>query len=55
MKPPVLARPSFFALMVQPSANRSISRAISMVGRSAWPGSRCLMKEAFSANRQASR
>jgi len=54
-KPPMFARPSFFADMMQPSASENISWAISFGVRSRWPGSRCLMNQAFSAKRQASR
>ena len=50
----MFARPSFFALMVQPSASEKTSRTISPTGRSPCPASRCLMNQAFSANRQAS-
>ena len=53
--PPMLAIPSFLALMVQPSAQANISRAISMGARSPCPSSRVLMNQLFSANRQASR
>jgi hypothetical protein len=51
----MLARPSFLADIVIPSASEAISRTISTTLRSAWPGSRVLMNQAFSANRQASR
>ena len=40
----MLARPSFLADIVQPSASENISRAISFGVRADWPGSRCLMK-----------
>ena len=46
--------PSFFALMVQPSASENISREISIGVLSAYPSSRNLMKYAFSAKRHAS-
>ena len=51
----MLARPSFLADIVHPSASENISRAISFGVRPAWPSSRTLMKYAFSAKRQASR
>ena len=51
----MLARPSFLADIVQPSARENISCAISFGVRSACPGSRSLMNQAFSAKRQASR
>ncbi|MBS1265020.1 MAG: hypothetical protein MAG471_00848 [Acidimicrobiaceae bacterium] len=51
----MLARPSFLADMVQPSASENISCAISFGVLSAYPSSRVLMNQAFSANRQASR
>ena len=50
----MLASPSFFALIVIPSASDAISRTMSVIARSACPGSRVLMNQAFSANRQAS-
>ncbi len=50
----MFAMPSFLALIVQPSAYENISRAISSGVFSAYPGSRVLMNQAFSANRQAS-
>ena len=40
----MLARPSFLADIVQPSASENISCAISFGVRSAWPSSRFLMK-----------
>jgi hypothetical protein len=54
-QPPMLASGSFFALIVMPSARLAISRTMSGISRSAWPGSRSLMNHAFSANRHASR
>ena len=54
-QPPMFASPSFLALIVMPSASDAISRTMSGMDRSAWPGSRVLMNQAFSANRQASR
>ena len=51
----MLARPSFFADIVHPSARPNIARAMALGVRSACPASRCLMNHAFSANRQASR
>ena len=51
----MFTRPSFFALMVAPSARSNMSRTISSTERSACPSSRSLMNQAFSANRQASR
>ncbi len=53
-KPPMFARPSFLALMVQPSAWLKISRTISATVLCPCPFSRCLMNQAFSAKRQAS-
>src|SRR3972149_1700670 len=52
-KPPMLAMPSFFALIVQPSASANSSCAIASGVRSAYPSSRVLMNHAFSANRRA--
>ena len=54
-QPPMLASPSFLALIVMPSARAAMSWTMSTTERSAWPGSRVLMNHAFSANRQASR
>ncbi|MBP1633292.1 MAG: hypothetical protein H6Q11_1580, partial [Acidobacteria bacterium] len=51
----MLAIPSFLAEKVHPSARENISTAISSGVRPAWPGSRILMNQAFSANRHASR
>ena len=51
----MLARPSFFADIVQPSARRNISCAMRFGVQSANSASRCLMNHAFSAKRQASR
>ncbi len=51
----MLARPSFLADIVHPSASENISSAIWRGDRSAYPSSRSLMNQAFSANRQASR
>jgi hypothetical protein len=51
----MLASGSFLADMVIPSASADISRTMSGTGTSAYPGSRVLMNQAFSANRQASR
>ncbi len=51
----MLARPSFFADIVHPSARRNIACAIALGVWSACPASRCLMNHAFSANRHASR
>ena len=51
----MFASPSFFADIVMPSARLAISRTMSGIERSPWPGSRSLMNHAFSANRQASR
>ena len=39
----MLARPSFLADMVQPSASENISCAIAFGVRPAWPASRVLM------------
>ncbi len=50
----MLAKASFLALMVMPSAAANTSRTMSVTGRAAWPGSRHLMNHAFSAKRQAS-
>ncbi len=50
----MFASPSFLADIVQPSAREKTSWAISFGVRSAWPGSRSLMNQAFSAKRQAS-
>ena len=46
---------SFLALIVMPSASDAISRTMSVTSRSACPGSRSWMNQAFSAKRQASR
>jgi hypothetical protein len=43
--------PSFFADMVMPSASEAVSRTMSRMERSAWPGSRGLTNHAFSAKR----
>ena len=51
----MLARPSFLAEKVAPSASENISLAISRTRRPDCPGSRCWMNQAFSANRHASR
>ena len=51
----MFARPSFLADIVMPSASAAISRTMSGIERSPWPGSRSLMNQAFSAKRQASR
>ena len=51
----MLTIPSFFALIVQPSTQAKMSRAMSIGGLPSWPGSRVRMNQAFSANRQASR
>ena len=40
----MLARPSFLADIVQPSASENISRAISRGVRPDWPGSRFFTK-----------
>ena len=53
-QPPILAKASFFALMVMPSATANMSRTMSFTLRSACPGSRHLMNQAFSAKRQPS-
>src|SRR5712691_1497141 len=53
-KPPMLASPSFLALIVQPSESEKISRTISAMERPDCPGSRCRTNQAFSANRHAS-
>ena len=50
----MFAMPSFFALIVQPSARLNISCAISSGDLSAYPVSRVLMNHAFSAKRHAS-
>ena len=54
-QPPMLARPSFLALIVIPSASEATSRAMSLTVRSDCPGSRSRMNHAFSAKRHASR
>ena len=46
---------SFFALIVIPSASEAISRTMSGTDVPPYPGSRSVMNQAFSANRQASR
>ena len=51
----MFARPSFLADIVQPSARPNISRAISRGVDRPYPSSRCLMNQAFSAKRHASR
>jgi hypothetical protein len=43
-KPPMLARPSFLADIVHPSASENISCAICFGVLSAWPASRRLTK-----------
>ena len=53
--PPMFASGSFFALIVMPSASEAISRTMSGMVRSSYPGSRVRMNHAFSANRHASR
>mmetsp|Transcript_30475 Transcript_30475/g.85308 ORF Transcript_30475/g.85308 Transcript_30475/m.85308 type:complete len:217 (+) Transcript_30475:540-1190(+) len=54
-QPPLLERPSFLALIVMPWQHLAISRTMSSMRHSRNSGSRCWMKKAFSANRQASR
>ena len=51
----MLASGSFLADIVIPSASAAISRTMSATGTPGVAGSRVLMNQAFSANRQASR
>jgi hypothetical protein len=49
------AEHSFVAEIVMPSASAAICRTMSATGTAAYPGSRVLMNQAFSAKRHASR